>query len=151
VSRAKSVAITYLAIFGGLAIFGATIGPRIVEQGQHLSETLPSLFEKIKTGSIAYQFGSQQGWSMQTEIRIQNWLIQHQDDISQAAQNVAWKLQQLAANIPWILLVPILALFVLKDSSKLRRSVLQLISHSHDRAFFEGVLDDLDTMLARYV
>jgi predicted PurR-regulated permease PerM len=151
VSRGKSVALTYLAIFGGLAIFGATVGPRIVDQGQRLSETLPSLFEKIRTGSIAWQFGSQQGWSTQTEIRIQNWLIQHQDDLSQTAQNVTLRLQQLAANIPWILLVPVLALFFLKDSSQLRHSALLLIGRSQDRAFFEGVMDDLDTMLAEYV
>src|SRR5262252_345363 len=55
VSRGKAVAITYLAIFGGLAVFGITLGPRIVDQGQRLSETLPSLFEKIRTGSIAWQ------------------------------------------------------------------------------------------------
>ena len=45
-SRGKSVAITYLAIFGGLAIFGVTVGPRIVDQGQRLSRTLPSLFRR---------------------------------------------------------------------------------------------------------
>jgi predicted PurR-regulated permease PerM len=82
VSRGKAVAIAYLAIFGGLAIFGFTLGPRIIDQGQRLSETLPSLFEKIKTGSIAWQFGSQQGWSTETETQIQNWLIAHQRELS---------------------------------------------------------------------
>jgi predicted PurR-regulated permease PerM len=151
VSRGKAVALTYLAIFGGLAIFGVTVGPRILEQGQRLSETLPSLFEKIRTGSIAWQFGSQQGWSTQTELRIQNWLISHQNDISEMVQNVTLRLEQIAANIPWIALVPVLAVFFLKDSSQLRHSVLELIAHSRDRGFFEGLLDDLDTMLATYV
>src|SRR4051812_34601244 len=45
VSRGKSVAMTYLAIFGGLIIFGVTVGPRIMQEGQHLSETLPSLLD----------------------------------------------------------------------------------------------------------
>src|SRR4029453_1638353 len=45
VSRGKAVAITYLTIFGTLAVFAVTLGPRILDQGQHLSETLPSLFE----------------------------------------------------------------------------------------------------------
>jgi predicted PurR-regulated permease PerM len=151
VSRGKSVAITYLAIFGGLAIFGVTVGPRILDQGQRLYETLPSLFEKIRTGSIAWQFGSQQGWSTQTEIQIQNWLVRHQQDLSQTAQNVTARLQELAENIPWILLVPVLAVFFLTGSSRLRRSALQIIGRSHDRAFLESVMDDLDTMLAEYV
>jgi predicted PurR-regulated permease PerM len=151
VSRGKAVAITYLTIFGTLAVFAVTLGPRILDQGQHLSETLPSLFEKIKTGSIAWQFGGQQGWSTQTEMRVQNWLVLHRDDISQMAQDVTTRLQQLAANIPWVLLVPVLAIFFLKDEGKLRQSALQLIGRSRDRAFLEGVLDDLDTMLGEYV
>jgi predicted PurR-regulated permease PerM len=151
VSRGQAVALTYLAVFGGLAIFCVTVGPKILEQGQRLTETLPSLFEKIRTGTIAWQFGSQQGWSTQTEVRIQNWLISHQNDISQLTQGVTLRLQQLAANIPWIALVPILAVFFLKDSARLRNSLLELIAHSRDRTFFEGLLDDLDTMLATYV
>ncbi len=60
-------------------------------------------------------------------------------------------LEQLGANVPWILLVPVLAIFFLKDRSELRESVLKLIGASHDRAFLESVMDDLDTMLAQYI
>src|SRR4029079_13101968 len=122
VTRGKAVAIAYLVIFGTLALFAVTLGPQIVDQAQHLSETLPSLFEKIKTGSIAWQFGGQQGWSTQTEVRVQNWLISHRDDISRMAHDVSTRLQQLAAHIPWILLVPVLAVFFLKDEGKLRQT-----------------------------
>jgi len=151
VSRRRSVAIVYLAIFGGLAIFAVTLAPTILDQGQRLSQTLPSLFQQIKTGSIAWQVGEQQGWSTQTERQVQRWLFLHQEDISQMAKDVNLRLQQLATNIPWILLVPVLALFFLKDEGKLRQSAVQLIGRSRDRAFLETLLDDLDTMLARYV
>jgi predicted PurR-regulated permease PerM len=151
VSRGKSVAITYLAIFGGLLIFGITAGPRILDQGERLSEELPSLFERVKTGSIVWEFGGKQGWSAGTEMRIQNWLVEHQDEISETTRNVKTRLQQIAANLPWILLVPVLTVFFLKDSSKLRNSVLYTIGRSGNRAFLERVMDDLDTMLAEYV
>src|SRR5215510_6391000 len=135
VSRGKAVGLIYLTIFGTIAVFAVTLGPRIMEEGQRLFETLPALFEKIKTGSIAWQFGGQQGWSTETEVQVQNWLISHRDDIAQMARDVSTRLQQLAANIPWILLVPILAVFFLKDEGKLRQSALRSMERpSRDRA-----------------
>jgi predicted PurR-regulated permease PerM len=147
VSRGKSIAIAYLAIFGGVLIFALTAGSKIVDQAQRL----PSLLQNIKTGTIAWQVGAQYGWNTATERRIQDWLVQHQNELSQTAQNVTLRLQELASNIPWILLVPVLALFFLKDSETLRRSVLQLIRNSRTREFLEGVMDDLDVMLAQYI
>jgi predicted PurR-regulated permease PerM len=151
VSRGRAVAATYLAIFGGLLIFAFTVGPRILEQGQRLSQTMPSLLEKVKSGNIAWQLGERQGWSSQTELRIQRWLLGHQEDIERYTHDITLRLGQLGANAPWILLVPVLAVFFLKDRSELRASVLKLISTSQKRAFLESVMDDLDTMLAQYV
>jgi predicted PurR-regulated permease PerM len=143
--------VTYFAMFGGLLIFGATVGPSIIQQGQRLSETLPSLLENVKSGNIAREFGGQQGWSYQNQVRIQQWLVSHQDDITRYVHDVTLRLEQLGSNLPWILLVPVLAVFFLKDGTKLRSSVVDLISASRNRAFFESVMDDLDTMLGQYV
>jgi predicted PurR-regulated permease PerM len=151
VSRGKSVAITYVAIFGGLLIFGLTAGPKTLNEVERLSQTLPSLFENFQTGNIAREFGGTHGWSMQTQARIQDWLVGHQESISTTAKDVEQRLRQLASNLPWVFLVPILAVFFLKDRSELRNSVLQLISRSERREFIEHVMDDLDTMLGQYV
>jgi predicted PurR-regulated permease PerM len=151
ISRGKAVAVTYLTIFGSLLIFAVTVGPTMVQQGQRLSETLPSLLHKVKTGNIAWQVGARQGWSRQNEIRLQRWLVEHQDAVSRYVEEVTLRIEQLGARLPWILLVPVLAVFFLKDRSKLRDSVLQVIGASEHRAFLEGVMDDLDTMLAEYI
>jgi len=146
-SRGKSVAVTYLVIVAGLLIFGLTVGPRII----HQATRLPGLFENVKSGQIAWQVGRQQGWSSATEDRIHNWLAAHQSDVERYAQGVTRHLSQLASNLAWILLVPILAIFFLKDRSKLRASVVGSLSASANRRFLENVLTDLDTMLAQYI
>jgi predicted PurR-regulated permease PerM len=150
-SRGKAVAVTYLAIFGGLLIFGATVGPSIIQQGQRLSETLPGLLENVKSGNIAREFGGRQGWSYQNQVRIQQWLVSHQSDMARYVHDVTLRLEQLGSNLLWVLLVPVVAVFFLKDRAKLRSSVIDLISVSRNRAFFESVMDDLDTMLGQYV
>ena len=62
------------------------------------------------------------------------------NDISQTAQDVSLRLQQLAANIPWILLVSVLAPFFLKR----RRTVTPLCSSAH-WAFLRGIQDYVNT------
>jgi predicted PurR-regulated permease PerM len=146
-SRGKAVAVTYLAILSGLLIFGLTVGPRIIHQGQRL----PNLFEEVKSGSIAFQVGGQQGWSSATEARIQSWLIAHRPDMERYTNDVRGYVEQAASNLAWILLVPVLAVFFLIGRSKLGASVIELIAQSGSRVFLEQILSDLDTMLAQYI
>jgi predicted PurR-regulated permease PerM len=146
-SRGKAVAVTYLVILFGLVIFGLTVGPHIIQQAQRL----PELLQGVTSGSIAWQVGNQQGWSSATEARIERWLVSHQSDIQRYARDVTTHLAEGAENIAWILLVPILAIFFLTERSKLGESVLELVSASHNRSFFESLMSDLDTMLAKYV
>lgn len=150
-SVGKAVAVTYLAILIALLIFGFTVAPRVMQQGQRLSQALPELFEKVQSGTIVWQLGAQQGWSYQTQVLVQQWLVGHREDISNYARDVADRVEQAGANMPWILLVPVLAVFFLKDGTQLRSSVIKLIGASSNRAFIRSVLDDLDTMLGQYV
>lgn len=150
-SRGKAVGFTYLMIVLAIIVFGLTIGPHIVQQGQHLAQRLPDLFEQVKSGKIAWQLGGLQGWSAATQARMQNWLIGHQNDIGRYSADVTRHAEQLAGNVMWIVLVPILAIFFLKDGAELRTSVIQFISAAGNRNFFDSILSDLDTMLAQYI
>jgi predicted PurR-regulated permease PerM len=147
VSRRKAVAVTYLVIVVGLLIFGLTVGPHMIHQG----ERLPDLLEQVTSGRIAWQVGNQQGWSSATEARIERWLVSHQADIQRYTRDVTRHVAEGAENLAWILLVPVLAIFFLSGRSKLSGSVLDLVSSSHNRPFLESMISDLDTMLAQYV
>ena len=146
-SRGKAIAVTYMAILVGLLIFGLTVGPHIIQQGQRL----PQLLEQVTSGTIAWQVGTQQGWSNATEARIQSWLVSHQSDIQRYTRDVTAYIAEGAENVAWILLVPVLAIFFLKERSELGDSVVELLSASDNRNFLESLLADLDTMLAQYV
>jgi predicted PurR-regulated permease PerM len=150
-SRSRAVAITYVAIIAALVIFGMTVGPHIVQQGRVLEQTLPDLLGNVKSGDIAWQLGAKQGWSFETQARIQQWLVLHQDDIARYSYDVMAHLKDAVSNITWILLMPIVAIFFLTDRSTMSGSALKLIRSAQHRRLFERVLDDVDTMLAKYV
>ena len=150
-SRLRAIAVTYAAL---LLIVGATVVfavPRLVAEGAGVVHTLPQVTADVNTGQIAQTIGRQHGWSYETRAAIQRWIGAHRQDISGAAQDVAGRAAELSANAAWILLIPILSLFFLKDKSCFGDAVLSLVPDKRRRAFWRSVIDDLDRMLAQYI
>jgi len=62
-SRGIAITVTYVAMLAVLLTVGLLVGPRVVEQGQHLYESAPELYNKVASGSIAFQVGRARGWN----------------------------------------------------------------------------------------
>src|SRR5205814_5379030 len=54
-------------------------------------------------------------------------------------------------NIGWIVLVPILAVFFLKDKAEFGNAALDLIDSRREQKFLRGIMNDIDVMLAKYI
>jgi len=150
-SRGLAVAVTYLLLGVAITTFGITAGPRIFREAERLGRELPELTENVGSGQIAQQFGSQRGWDYKTQLQVQQFLSGHRDEITQYAQMVANRAAGLAGNLMWLLLIPILAAFLLKDHSHFAEMFLQLIEGNQQRLFFRSLLNDLDAMLATFI
>jgi predicted PurR-regulated permease PerM len=150
-SRGKAILAVYLALLILLGIVGVFVGPRIVSQAQHLAQTVPDLYKKVSSGQIAWQVGSQHGWSRETQERVQNFLASHQQTISDKARDYGARLGTLASGAWIFLLVPVLAIFFLKDGSSFQEAVLQLFDRRRQRQFVEGLLQDVHVMLAHFI
>ena len=66
-SRGIAIAVTYAGHLAALLTVGLAVGPRVVEEGRHLSESAPELYNRVASGSIAIQVGRARGWSEQTQ------------------------------------------------------------------------------------
>lgn len=151
ISRGKAIAAVYLVIFVGLAVLFISIGPRIVHEGEKLSKTFPELYEKIASGQIAWQIGAQHGWSHETQARLQQFLAGHRETIVRIARDFGMRLARLGSNAWWLVLVPILAVFFLKDGDKFTQSIVEEFQRRRQQQFVEDFLTDLHFMLAHYI
>ena len=151
ISRGTAVAATYLLLGVAIAAFGITAGPRIVRETGRLGRELPALMENVGSGRIAQQLGSQRGWDEKTQLQVQLFLTSHRDVITHYAQMVANRAAALAGSFMWLLLIPILAAFLLKDNSHFADAFLRLIKGDQQRGFLRLVLNDLDAMLAGFI
>jgi predicted PurR-regulated permease PerM len=80
-SRGVAIAATYVAMLAVLLTVGLLVGPRVVEQGQHLYQAAPELYNRVASGSIAFQVGKARGWSWETETGVQQFIVGHRDQV----------------------------------------------------------------------
>ena len=150
-SRWLAILETYLAIGAILALLGILFGPKLAEDTRMLSQSLPGLLEKVTTGKIVWQFGNRYGWSYDTQLKIEQFIAGHQAEIlmwsGQAGTAVAKALQ----NVIWIVLIPILAIFFLRDGRRFSETLLHTFGEGNQRRFLREIMADLDKMLAHFI
>lgn len=150
-SRGFAIALIYIALLIGLVTAGLAAGPRIIDEARKLSSALPELYERVTSGNIAVQLGQQRGWSYETQLRIRDFIASHREYVNSTASTIGSHAGEVATNLGWIVLVPILAVFLLKDKSRFSQSAQQLIDNRQERSLFRAITSDLDQMLAHFV
>lgn len=157
-SRAWAITTIYLLLLVGLALFGFLVGPRIARQSTRLGESLPALMDKVSNGQLSGQIGqftarigNQHGWSDATQKRIQDFLIRHREDISRLAERIGVRAAQAAQDVWVLFLVPILAIFFLRDGGNFNEVLLALVQSRSQREFLQDVFQDLNQMLAQFI
>jgi predicted PurR-regulated permease PerM len=150
-SRGFAITTVYVGLLAALLTVGAAIGPRILEEAQHLLETAPELYNRVATGNIAWQVGQAHGWSRETQARLQQFIVDHRDEVLAAIRTQTAKIAPLAGNVLWLLLIPILAIFFLKEKSRFAHNIESLLENRRDRRLLSDIMSDLDEMLSHFV
>jgi predicted PurR-regulated permease PerM len=150
-SRGIAIAVIYLLLLALVVSFFFFVGPKIAHQGQRLRAALPSLLERVGSGQIAQDIGQEHGWSQDTREQLQAFLAGHRETLLAIAQRAGLRLAE-AARESWLLIVtPILAAFFLRDGRSFSEVLLSLVQARPQREFLEGVLSDLNQMLAHFI
>ncbi len=149
--RGRAIAVIYLLLVATLVTFFFFVGPQIGRQAQRLSESLPKLLETVSSGQIAEQIGKEQGWSDHTKLQVSTLLANHRDDLLGFAQRIGLRVADVAKQAWLLIVVPILAAFFLKDGRAFGEVLLSFVHSRPQREFLEGVLGDLNQMLAQFI
>ncbi|MGA9040430.1 MAG: AI-2E family transporter [Terriglobales bacterium] len=150
-SRGWAIAAIYLLLLVLLVTFFFFVGPQIARQTQRLTESLPKLLDNVSSGNIAVQIGQERGWDKATITLVQKFLYNHRDTLSNIAQMVGIRVAQVAQQSWLLVVVPVLAAFFLKDGRGFTEVGLSFLHAKAQREFLQGVLDDLNQMLAQFI
>jgi len=150
-SRGGAIAIIYLLIVLGLGTLFFFIGPRIGHEAQKLTDSLPSLVERINSGQIVQDIGVEHGLNKTTRDQLELFLKAHTGDLLKVAQHAGIRLAEVAQESWLLILIPILAAFFLKDARNFSGVALSFMHSKAQREFLQGVISDMNLMLAQFI
>ncbi|HEV7700038.1 MAG TPA: AI-2E family transporter [Pyrinomonadaceae bacterium] len=146
--RSLAILISYLAVFLILGFAIANIAPRVVEQGKEFGTSLPvystAIRERVR--DLNQRFDRLR-IPDEVQADMNTRLTEFGASVTASIGNFVLAL---ATYLPWLLLVPILAFFFLKDVNQFRLLVLRMFPVGRWRYRAELVMADVNTTLAAY-
>ena len=147
--RGVAIAVVYLGLVGAAAAGALLLLPSVSEQAHEMFARAPSYGQSV----VAWEHG----WSRYYErLRIPSGLRQSIDQSMVAASEAAVGSTRAAlvsvvgAVLPWLVLIPILAFFLLKDAAGFRRIILTTLPHRM-RLRGHRLFEDMNATLAAYI
>jgi predicted PurR-regulated permease PerM len=134
-----------------VAILGYAVGPHLAAQVKGLSADAPRILEELSSGRAAAALGERHGLSPTQQLRIQNWLASHRDFMVRGFERGAASAGYVATSALWLLAVPILAIFLLRDGRQMMDAMMQSVGPRGERTLLARILRRVDAMLAKYI
>ena len=149
--RAVAIALAYLLIFAAILVVIYFVLPQLASQFPQFSEQAQSYGKTIslKTQQLNEYFKQH---SMPAKIveAINNAVPTILEKIGGGATVVLTSVAGWVVFIPWLVLIPILSFFLLKDVDSFRRSALQMLPRGRWRWRGDEFFQDVNSTLAAY-
>jgi len=149
--RGRAIAVIYALLLALVVMFFVSVGPRVTREGARLGQAIPALLTQLNSGQLAKQIGEQHGWSERSTDLLRSFLSSHSTEITQVAQRIGLRIADVAKQAWIFLVVPILSIFFLKDGQAFGDVLLATVQSRPQRELLQGVLNDLNQMLAHFI
>ena len=151
VSPRIALAIVYLVLVGGIVTLALTLGSRLADEANSLAMRLPDLVKNPE-------------WMQ--KVPLPAWLeparasmIQKvQDELSSGGQQILPYIKGLSGQLVsgakyllYLVLIPILAFFFLKDGGTIRDEFVAALVEERRRPIVDNILEDINLLLGEYI
>jgi predicted PurR-regulated permease PerM len=149
-TRTLALALSYL-IFVGIVVFVAVeIGTRVLAQAQTLATNFPDMIAKLEQPS-ALAPAVVNSIKAQVIAGIRAEWAQRSGDFMHALPAAGLRFLSVASNLIYVVIVPVLAFFFLKDGDLIRQHALEMLDAGPLRGMVESVIADIHLLLAHYM
>jgi predicted PurR-regulated permease PerM len=150
-SRAAAITVIYLMMMALIAVLLMSTVPAVMREGQQLRQQAPQWAQSISSGQIVDQIGDNHGWSADTRIHLKDLLKVNQGEIIGAIQAMLLSAFKSLQETWWLLLVPILAIFFLKDGRKFGDMLINSVKEETNRKIAATVVQRMNLMLGDFL
>jgi predicted PurR-regulated permease PerM len=149
-TRAPALALAYIIFLGIVVFIGIEIGNRVVEQAKALNAKLPQMIESLKSPTPG---APQAANSLKAQIaeKIRSEVAERSGDLISWLASAGVKFVTVASGVIYIVIIPILGFFFLKDAGEIRQHLLDLVPVGSRRELLDDVMADVHLLLAHYM
>jgi predicted PurR-regulated permease PerM len=149
-TRTPALAIAYVIFIAVLFVGVTQIGSRAIEQANSLAKSMPALLARFEQPSAS---ASADVNSLKAQVlqKVQEQFARSSGDIISSLPRAGARILSVASNLAYVVVVPILGFFFLKDGHQMRLRFLELIDDKRRRAQVDDLLADVDILLAHYM
>jgi predicted PurR-regulated permease PerM len=149
-TRTPALIFAYLLLIGTLGFAAVGLGSRIADEANSLLTRLPDLVRQAAEAPPAPQSAPQSTVdSLKENIRSQIRL--HASDVVAYLPRAGLRVLAFAGNLVWVIIVPILSFFFLKDGHAMWQKLVEAIDEGPRRALVEDIAQDVNVLLAQYM
>jgi predicted PurR-regulated permease PerM len=143
--RTLALALTYVIVMGVLAAVAIVIGSRVAGEARHLIANPPDYQGFLDRLTIAHPALSPMLESFRGSID------QQVGKIATAAPHLTQELFAAFSNLIYLIVVPVLSFFILKDGTRIRDAFLATFSTGETRDRVAGTLAEVHVLLLQYM
>jgi predicted PurR-regulated permease PerM len=147
-SKVPALALVYLALVGILIVVGIVVGSRVVQDANALAAKLPDVIAKIQGARTVAPGITKENPLLST---VQRQIANHSQEIVELLPKAALGVIARARSLIFIVLVPILSFFFLKDGREMRDAILGSLAEGPHRSTMQRIATDLHVLLAQYM
>lgn len=145
--RTPALAVTFLLVIGLLTGFGVSVGSVVATQAANLTEQAPAFLARIQQSS--QEAGGTRTLRGQAIAATQSLLREHYGDLALAAPRLGLRILSASGNLIYVVIIPILSFFILRDGRSMLNSFLDVFGARQDTA--RDTLTDAHALLLSYM
>jgi predicted PurR-regulated permease PerM len=148
--RTPALALSYV-IFVGLMVLAVTqIGARVAHEAKELTKDLPARITEWEKPSSNLTPAMN---NLRTQVvqRVRDLITEGSSDLISAAASAGMTFLTVASDAIYIVIIPILAFFFLKDAHGIREHLLELVPDGPRRLLLDDLMADIHLLLAHYM
>jgi predicted PurR-regulated permease PerM len=147
-TRTPALAVTFILVLALLGTLLGFIGSVVVQQAASLAKSAPAFIDRIQQPAPAAS-GAVQSLQQQVGALFEDQVRAHYDDLVGLVPQVSLKVLSASRNLIFLIIIPILSFFILRDGREIRDSFLEMLDRR--RAAAEETLEDIHALLLQYM
>jgi len=145
-TRTAALAVAFAIVVATAAGLGYQIGARVVDEATVLARSFPAMVEN-------WQHPPPNDHSLEAQIveKVRSEVAARSGSLISELPQYGLRLLGVASNLIFVVIIPVLAFFFLKDAPTIRGHVLDLMEEGPRRALFADLISDVNLLLAHYM